>query len=129
MTPEQYAYELIRRLAEHFGIKTLPRVRVGCEGCPYYDHARRRCTLGFVACYNPATKTITFSSPAYINELVATHELLHYVLDVAGRRGYGRIGIRLGSDGGGVSTLFAFIGTMATLAGLRLAYEAVKRRR
>ena len=33
-------------------------------------------------CYNPATDTITFSSPKYIREEVVLHELLHYVVDL-----------------------------------------------
>jgi len=101
-------------------------VKVGCEGCPFYDHVRRRCSLGYVACYDPLTKTITFSSPEYINELVATHELLHYVLDVYGRRGY-RIGIRIGRSDDSVP-IFGLAGLVLSLIGLRLAYSAFRKR-
>ena len=130
MTPEQYARALLMRLARHFGLSTIPNVRVGCDGCPYYDHVRRRCMLGYVACYSPETKTITFSSPRYINELVATHELMHYVLGIAGRAGY-RIGFRpRGMDWyKAVTAASAVISSITSIVVLKTLLDTYKRKR
>ena len=76
---EEYARQVVEAVARHFGIPP-PNVRVGCEGCPYYVNGR--CSLGYIACYQPATDTIVFSSPKYIREEVVLHELLHYVVDL-----------------------------------------------
>lgn len=82
--------ELIRKYTSHFGIPE-PNVRVGCSGCPHYVGGE--CRLGFVACYDPRTKTITFSNEVWLKEEVILHELLHYVVDMS-RYGYEvRVGI------------------------------------
>lgn len=118
MSPEEYAKQLLIQLARHFGLKSIPNVRVGCEGCPFYDRVRRRCSLGYIACYDPRSNTITISHPRYINELILTHELLHYVLSRRG--GYNRIGIKK-SEGNGLR----FLSFLLMLIGLRIAVKGV----
>ena len=128
MTPELYAKALIARIARHFGLEEIPNVRVGCEGCPYYEPGRG-CRLGYLACYDPRTKTITFSSPAVINELVATHELMHFVLDTLRR------GVRLGLRRRGydvfraISAVSSLVSAIVAVAGLKIAWESYKRLR
>jgi len=76
--------DIVREYALHFRIPP-PNVRLGCEGCPHYVGGV--CTLGYVACYDPLTDTITFSSEEWVREEVVLHELLHYAVDI-GRLGY-----------------------------------------
>jgi len=78
---EELAREVVEFYARHYGIPP-PNVKVGCEGCPYYVNGR--CVLGYLACYQPETDTIVFSSPSVIREEVVLHELLHYALDIRG---------------------------------------------
>jgi len=78
---EELAREVVEFYARHYGIPP-PNVKVGCGGCPYYVGGR--CVLGYIACYQPDTDTIVFSSPSVIREEVVLHELLHYALDIRG---------------------------------------------
>jgi len=72
----------IKKLSRHFGIPE-PNYRIGCEGCPFYDPSTGECRLGYIACYNPATKTITIRKPEYaFSENVVLHELLHHVAEL-----------------------------------------------
>ena len=87
----EWVERIVERIAEHFGIPA-PRVRVGCMGCPYYDAASGRCVLGYIACYDPVTKTITVSRPEYATEEVLLHEILHYVVDNPEVVAYSRVG-------------------------------------
>lgn len=109
--------EVVRKYSLHFNIPP-PKVRVGCEGCPHYVGGT--CTLGYVACYDPKTKTITFSSEEWVREEVILHELLHYVVDV-GRLGYERVGIKLKNGSlASVGKIVVGLGLMLTSLGLRL---------
>jgi len=108
--------EVVRKYSLHFNIPP-PKVRVGCEGCPHYVGGR--CVLGYVACYDPKTKTITFSSEEWVREEVVLHELLHYVVDV-GRLGYERVGIEVRNSLASVGKIVVGLGLMLTSLGLRL---------
>ena len=77
---EQLLQRAVASLARHFGLPMAPRVRVGCDGCPFYDARTDTCVLGYIACYDPETNTITVKSPEYIREEVILHELLHFVV-------------------------------------------------
>jgi len=127
--PQLYAEAMVIKLARHFGLPEVPKVRVGCAGCPFYEPGRG-CRLGYVACYDPETKTITFSSPAVINELVATHELMHFVVD--SMRSGVRLGLRRRRRRGydvfrAISAVSTLVSTIVAVAGLKIAWESYKR--
>jgi hypothetical protein len=107
---------VVRKYSLHFNIPP-PKVRVGCEGCPHYVGGR--CVLGYVACYDPKTKTITFSSEEWVREEVVLHELLHYAVDV-GRLGYERVGVEVRNSLASVGKIVMGLGLMLTSLGLRL---------
>jgi len=95
---EDVVMSKVLSISRHFGVPPPRSIRIGCSGCPFYDEYSDRCRLGYIACYDVSTQTITFSKPVYaMREEVVLHELLHHVAETARSRGL--LGYRIGVTG------------------------------
>jgi len=95
---EKRVWDAVLRASRHFGIPPPTGVKIGCRGCPFYDPVTDSCKLGYIACYDSITKTITVSKPEYVREEVILHELLHHVAELwkSGAKGVaGYVGISI----------------------------------